>query len=222
MESKEMNEQEVAVFLQQNPTFFENHGDLLAIMHVPSLHGKGAVSLAERQQVSQRDKILQLERKYSDLLKIGIENDEKTNKVHQLTLGMLNATDLKVLMQTLLTSLREDFNLPHLNIKLWATPLGDDVSYHEVFEPVDAALKSWVLDLEAPYCGPEIEGRFQSLFDEAIGAKSYAVIPLGKEQTIGFLAFASEDEKRFYLGMGTLFLERLKELLTSALGRYLN
>ena len=36
-----------AAFLQQNLEFFENHADLLAVMHVPSAHGKGAVSLAE-------------------------------------------------------------------------------------------------------------------------------------------------------------------------------
>lgn len=216
-----MNEQEVAVFLQQNPAFFENHQDLLAMMYVPSMHGKGVTSLAERQQVAQRNKIDLLEKKYSDLIKIGVENDEITNKVHHLTVGLLNAGDLIAFMETLLTSLREDFNVPYLNLKLWANPLRDDLRDHETFEPVEASLKSWLLSLDVPYCGPQLDERFQFLFNDVSGLKSYAVIPLGEEETIGFLVLASEDEKRFHAGMGTLFLDRLKQLLTAALSRYL-
>jgi hypothetical protein len=36
METKVLNEHEVAAYLQQNPEFFENHADLLAVMHVPT------------------------------------------------------------------------------------------------------------------------------------------------------------------------------------------
>jgi len=33
----------------------------------------------------------------------------------------------------------------------------------------------------------------------------------------GLLALASEDEKRFYPGMGTMYLERLADLVAAAL-----
>jgi hypothetical protein len=33
----------------------------------------------------------------------------------------------------------------------------------------------------------------------------------------GLLALASEDEQRFYAGMGTMYLERLAELLSAGL-----
>lgn len=220
METKSLNEHEIVAFLQQNPEFFENHADLLAVMHVPSMHGKGAVSLAERQQVAQRDKIRQLERKYSDLLSIGVENDQTSNKVHQLTLGLLDAEDFSGLTQKLFHSLREDFNVPDVNIKLWASPIQDHLHAQAAFEPVNESLKAWILSLTAPYCGPRLDESFEFLFNDPSNAKSYAVIPLGKEKTIGFLVLASEDEQRFYAGMGTLFLQRLNELLTAALSRY--
>ena len=35
----------------------------------------------------------------------------------------------------------------------------------------------------------------------------------------GLLALASEDEERFYAGMGTLYLERLGQLIGAALVR---
>ena len=144
METKVLNEHEVAAYLQQNPEFFENHADLLAVMHVPSAHGKGAVSLAERQQVAQRDKIRQLERKYSELLTIGIENDETGNKVHQLTLGLLNSVDFLALNQMLVETLRENFNVPYVNIKLWALPADNDLNKQAAFELVDETLKNEV------------------------------------------------------------------------------
>jgi len=42
-------------------------------MYLPNAHGGGTVSLAERQQAAQRDKIREIERKYSELLEIGIK-----------------------------------------------------------------------------------------------------------------------------------------------------
>jgi len=243
METKVLNEHEVAAYLQQNPEFFENYADLLAVMHVPSAHGKGAVSLAERQQVAQRDKIRQLERKYSELLTIGIENDETGNKVHQLTLCLLNSVDFLALNQMLVETLRENllssadflalnqmlvetlrenFNVPYVNIKLWASPADNDLNKQAAFELVDETLKTWVLGLDAPYCGSPINDSFEYLLNDGVGAKSYAVIPLGTADTIGFLVLASDDEKRFYPGMGTLFLQRLNELLTAALSRYVS
>ena len=222
METKSLNEHEVAAFLQQNPEFFENHADLLAVMHVPSAHGKGAVSLAERQQVAQRDKIRQLERKYSELLTIGIENDEISNKVHQLTLGLLNSVDFLALNQMLVETLREKFNVPYVNIKLWALVADNDLSKQVAFEAVDETLKTWVLSLDKPYCGNALNDSFQYLLNDGVEAKSYAVIPLGASDAIGFLVLASDDEKRFYPGMGNLFLQRLNELLTAALSRYVS
>ena len=222
METKSLNEHEVAAFLQQNPEFFENHADLLAVMHVPSAHGKGAVSLAERQQVAQRDKIRKLERKYSELLTIGIENDETGNKVHQLTLGLLNSVDFLALNQMLVETLRENFNVPYVNIKLWALAADSDLSKQTAFEAVDETLKAWVLSLDSPYCGSPLNESFQYLLNDGVEAKSYAVIPLGAGDAIGFLVLASHDEKRFYPGMGTLFLQRLNEMLTAALSRYLS
>lgn len=222
METKSLNEHEVAAFLQQNPEFFENHADLLAVMHVPSAHGKGAVSLAERQQVAQRDKIRQLERKYSELLTIGIENDETGNKVHQLTLGLLNSVDFLALNQMLVETLRENFNVPYVNIKLWALAVDNDLSTQVAFETVDETLKTWVLSLDKPYCGNPLNDSFQYLLNDGVEAKSYAVIPLGAADAIGFLVLASDDEKRFYPGMGNLFLQRLNELLTAALSRYVS
>ena len=58
--NKIINEADVAQYLESNPEFFSNNIGLLATMYLPNPHGSGTVSLAERQQAAQRDKIRQL------------------------------------------------------------------------------------------------------------------------------------------------------------------
>jgi uncharacterized protein YigA (DUF484 family) len=48
--------------------------------------------------------------------------------------------------------------------------------------------------------------------------RSFAYIPLrSNDQTIGMLIIASEDAKRFYPEMGTVFLHRIAEIVSAAL-----
>jgi uncharacterized protein YigA (DUF484 family) len=49
-----------------------------------------------------------------------------------------------------------------------------------------------------------------------------ALIPLRSEQTIGFLALASDDENRFFAEMGTDFLSKIGEIVSASLSRTLD
>lgn len=49
--------------------------------------------------------------------------------------------------------------------------------------------------------------------------QSFSIIPLRRKRTIGLLVMGSPDAERFYPDMGTLYLERLGELVSSALAR---
>jgi uncharacterized protein YigA (DUF484 family) len=51
--------------------------------------------------------------------------------------------------------------------------------------------------------------------------KSYAYIALRTDRAFGLLALASEDPQRFYPEMGTLYLKRLGELISTSLVRFL-
>ena len=51
--------------------------------------------------------------------------------------------------------------------------------------------------------------------------KSYAYITLRSDRVFGLLALASEDAQRFYPGMGTLYLKRLGDLISTSLVRFL-
>jgi uncharacterized protein YigA (DUF484 family) len=48
--------------------------------------------------------------------------------------------------------------------------------------------------------------------DAAEHIRSLALVPLGQTAVFGLLALGSEDPKRFYPEMGTLYLRRIGEL----------
>ena len=65
----------------------------------------------------------------------------------------------------------------------------------------------------APHGGPAQGNPFVSWFgDAAEHIRSLALVPLGQTSVFGLLAMGSEDPKRFYPDMGTLYLRRIGEL----------
>jgi len=222
MELIEPTEDQITEYLRENPQFFEHHPVLLAEMYLPSPHGSGTVSLAERQQLAQRDRIRVLEAKMAKLLQFGEENDATSEKVHRLSLGLLAAQSLEVLLQLLTHTLREDFNIPHASLRLWANPHNSLDQSNSAFQPVDAELQSWTQSLVTPYCGHKPGLELDNWFGEGATPKSFALIALRGEKVFGLLAMAADDEQRFYPEMGTMYLKRIGELVSAALLRYID
>jgi len=218
------SEEQITAYLRDNPQFFEQRPDLLAMMHLPSLHGSGTVSLAERQQGAQRDKIRVLETKLSEFLQYGQENDTISDKVHRLSLGLLAAQQLEILLPILTETLREDFAVPYVALRVWASPRNANVknSGDGVFHDVDSELKPWAEGLISPYCGTRPGLDVNSWFGESAAPKSFALIALRSDKVFGLLAIASDDERRFYPEMGTVYLKRIGELVSASLLRYID
>ena len=214
-----VNEAEVAEYLEKNPQFFSSHTGLLASMHLPNPHGSGTVSLAERQQVAQREKIHQVERKYNELLRFGIENDEKSIKIHNLTLALLNANSLTEITEALNNSLQNEFGISSSKIMLWAEPKNTEDLSLSLFDEVDESSRNWAEALIEPYCGKLPNEDLVSIKTND-NAKSYAMTALEIGSPVGLLVMASDDEKRFYPEMGTVFVKRIGELTSAALTRF--
>lgn len=214
----QITEEQITEFLRKDMTFFERHAHLLTEIYLPSPHGNGTVSLAERQQLAQRDKVRVLEAKLSELIQFGEENDVISEKVHRLSLGILSARNLEALVETVVDSLREDFQVPHVAMRLWANPQREEDAVRDEFSVVEAELRIWSQGLAAPYCGQRAGQDINHWFGETNAPlKSYALIALRGEQVFGLLAMASEDEQRFYPEMGTMYLKRIGELTSVAL-----
>ena len=83
----------------------------------------------------------------------------------------------------------------------------------EESEEVDAKQREQAAIMGAPQCGPAQGSSFVSWSREAADhIRSLALVPLGQTSVFGLLALGSEDPKRFYADMGTLYLRRIGEL----------
>jgi uncharacterized protein YigA (DUF484 family) len=205
-----MNADDLARFLRSNPQFFEHHPDLLESIHVPHPYGGRAIPLAERQTVALREKTRSLEGRLAELIANGSQNDAISEKVHRLAVALVGAPDFPALTRSLYFHLREDFAVPHVALRVWGKSVAADF---EEAKPVDEREREHASMMGAPQCGPSQGNAFSSWFgDAAEHIRSMALVPLGQTAVFGLLAMGSEDAKRFYPDMGTLYLRRIGEL----------
>jgi uncharacterized protein YigA (DUF484 family) len=215
-----LNADQVAEFLRQNPGFFENHVDILMNLQVPHPHGGRAVSISERQLIAVREKAKLLEEKLRELIQFGEENDALGEKVHRLACRLTDAPSLDATLDTLYLDFLDHFAVPHVAVRLWN--VAEENPDTKEFAAVAAEMREFVERMTAPYCGHHAVYESQSWFGEAAPhVKSFALVPLRNEGVpFGVVALASEDPKRFYPEMGTLYLARIGELVSHALWRF--
>ena len=61
----------------------------------------------------------QLESKLRELIQFGGENDSISEKLHRSTLALFSASDLETTLGILYQSLKDDFQMPHVALRLW-------------------------------------------------------------------------------------------------------
>lgn len=216
----DMQPEHIAEFLTRHPNFFNDFPTLLADLHIPHPHGTHAVSMSERQLIAMRDKVRMLENKLAELIQFGEENDGISDKLHALTLALLAARTPQDIVAALALHLREGFAVPHHAIRAWN--LSAD-SPSVLTDPVPQAARDSVAAMTQPVCGALAINDASDWFGEVSPhLQAFACIPLRPAVAaapIGLLVLASEEHKRFYPGMGTLYLERLGQLVGAALLR---
>ena len=206
-----MNSEDIARYLRAHPQFFDKHPELLESISVPHPHGGRAIPLAERQTVTLREKLKLLEGRLAELAG---ENDAISEKVHRLSVALCGARDFPALAAALYFHLREDFAVPHVALRVWGKSVPADF---DEAQAVDEAQRLHAGAMAAPQCGPAAGNPFVPWFSEAAEhVRSVALVPLGQTTVFGLLALGSEDAKRFYPEMGTLYLRRIGELCAAA------
>ncbi len=211
---------QVAEFLKQNPGFFETHVDILMNLQIPHPHGGRAVSIGERQLVAVREKAKLLEDKLHELIQFGEENDAVGEKVHRLACRLVDAPSLDAALDTLYLDLLDHFAVPHVAVRLWS--VAEENPDTKEFAAVASEMRQFVEQMTAPYCGHHAVYESQAWFGEAAAhLKSFALVALARDGlNFGVVALASEDPKRFYPEMGTLYLARIGELMSHSLWRF--
>ena len=216
----DMQPEHIAEFLTRHPNFFNDFPTLLADLHIPHPHGTHAVSMSERQLIAMRDKVRMLENKLAELIQFGEENDGISDKLHALTLALLAAGTPQDILAALSLHLREGFAVPHHAVRVWNLPVD---SVPGLTDPISPAARAGIEAMAQPACGPLAVNDASDWFGEVSPhLRAFACIPLrpaAAAAPVGLLVLASEEAKRFYAGMGTLYLERLGQLVGAALMR---
>jgi uncharacterized protein YigA (DUF484 family) len=207
-----MRAEEVAQYLQDNPQFFEEHLETLVQINVPHPHGGRTISLSERQLLALREKNKELEKKLREMIAFAKDNDALQHKVHEFVVALFAARDLATLLEMIPHLLRDIFAIPHAALHLWQT------------NPPSAEVLAFADAQAQPVCLHHAAHDTSAWFGEqAAQLRSYAYLPLhAGSETIGLLVLASEDKQRFYPEMGTVFLQRIAEAVSSALHPYLD
>jgi uncharacterized protein len=219
----EIEEESVARYLQQNPDFFERHQPLLARLRLPHARTNSTISLVERQVEVLREKHAAVEQKLADFVKVARANDVVADKIHRLTRRLLRASSPESAIIEIEASLREDFDaFTSVLVLVGPAPKPSDDRFRRVLSADDPALKTFesLFTSGKPRCGQVRDSQRDFLFGtEAADIGSVALVPLGRNGSLGLLALGSSDRDRFHPGMSTEFLARMADLIADALER---
>jgi len=210
--------EQINEFLKLNPDFFLGHPELLTEITVPHPYSGQAISLGERQVLALRDKSRGLEIKLREFIQFAEENDAIGDKLHKLSLDLMRAKTLDAVLQSFYLGLSESFSVPHTALRIWTANAPDMPEFAKVSVDIQVLVEG----LSQPQCGPDVPEEVRAWFGE-VGAhqKSFALAPLKEGNLTGLMVLASEDSKRFYPEMGTLYLTWLAELGGAACARFL-
>lgn len=212
-----MKSTDVVLYLQNNPQFFEEHLDLLAEIILPHPHGGRTISLSERQLLTLREKNKALEKKLREMVEFAQVNDALQHKVNQFSCALFGHDTLPTMTSAITNCLQEIFSVPHVALHNWQS------------QPPSAEVLTFTDQQAQPVCVHHAVHDTLTWFGEAGShLRSFAYLPLYAEQqspgqqspeqqSIGLLVIASEDAQRFYPEMGTVFLQRIAEIVSSAL-----
>ncbi|MGD8913536.1 MAG: DUF484 family protein [Candidatus Thiodiazotropha sp.] len=208
-------EQQVIEYLNQHPDFFTKHPDLLGQIEIPHESG-AAVSLIERQVESLREQLQASQQQLADLLDVAHTNEQLQDRMHRLTLELIDAATFEEVLNALEDELHDDFKADAVELRLFSASHIDE-HLGETLEGQSATFEQF-FSQNQPICGKLDQDQLDYIFGtEGDRIASTALIPLKSEGALGLLAIGSCDKDRFAPHHGTEFLTRLGEIISRTL-----
>jgi len=205
----------VESYLKQHPEFFHEHLQLLEHISIPHPSGD-AVSLISKQLELFRNRHHEMETQLNSLIEIARDNDSSANKMHELTLAVLEADTLEIAIENLNVVLAECFLTDFFAIRI-ISPDNNETALADLFvDPECQTLTHFYteMDTNKASCGRPTLAQARFLFgDNAAEVKSCVIIPMAFTEIEGLIAIGSRDEERFHYAMGDLFLTQMSEII---------
>lgn len=212
----------IAEWLAGHPDFFERQPELLEALSVPHLLPPGVASLIERQVLLLRARETATRRKLAQLIEIARANDRLAARMHAFALGIVGMATLEDLLAAITGLMRDEFGADAVALRLCARPRDGTGGDERFVPPALWSEYAQALDGPRPACGPLPPALAGRLFDAASGIASCALLPLRGCGWDGLLAIGARDADRYGAGLGTLFLQRIAELVAHTLDVFLD
>lgn len=209
---------QVEDYLRQHPEFFSEHLHLLEKMRIPHPCGD-AVSLISKQLELFRSRHQEQESQLTALIEIARDNDMSINRMHKLTLALLDAATLEEAVANLEMVLSDYFLTDFVAIRIIKhNPNASIANLFITPGSEDLAPFSQELAVKQPKCGRPTLAQAKVLFgDAALDVRSCAIIPMIFTELEGIVAIGSREEGRFHYSMGNLFLTQMSEIIGTRL-----
>ncbi len=218
VEKSNLTPAQVEQYLQQHPEFFHSHLALLEDLSIPHPSGS-AVSLISKQLEIFRSKHHKLEKQLSALIEIARDNDVSLNRMHELTLALMESQTVEDVVANLDQVFSECFLTEFSAIRIIKNYTESPMSNIFVHSD-DENLIHFDKELSSnrPKCGRPTLAQARFLFgDSATEVKSCAIVPMTFTKLEGLIAIGSRDVNRFHYSMGNLFLTQMSEVIGSRL-----
>jgi uncharacterized protein YigA (DUF484 family) len=219
-------EETIVSYLYNHRDFFQGREELIEKLTITHPAGQ-AVSLIERQVDILREKNTQINKQLNDLFSIAKENENSTQKMHDLILSLLSCHHFHEVASLLQSRLVSEFSVDSVLLKLFSVSnlVLDSSSTISIDEQSTEAktLKKLIYKRE-PVCGFFKQLNTEELqTSKELDINSMAVMPLfvDKNNCFGALILGSEDKQHFRPDSGTLFLKNLAEVVSHTLVKYL-
>lgn len=221
--AQEQSDQSVIAYLRDHPQFFVQHPDVLGDLDIPHPQGEGAVSLIERQVQALRDRQQRERQHLENLIVTARDNERVAERLHRLAVEVTSLRDLDNALSTVPHLVQELFDVRHVALRVESE--SDHGLCKELVNPNDPSF----IEVRARVT----HGRSVSddrlpapmreyLFGESGAAvESCMLVPVGGRQPLGVLALGSELGERFQADQGTLYLDRLGDLVGALMRRLL-
>jgi uncharacterized protein YigA (DUF484 family) len=208
-------ETQLADYLNEHPDFFLHHPDLLSEIEIPHESG-GAVSLVERQVETLRKQLRETRHRLKGVMEIARHNHSLQERMHRLTLELIDAATFDEVLNALEDELHDDFKADAMELRLFSSSRVDEHLEGALNEQAETFQQFF--NQNRPICGQLEPQQLSYIFGtESDRIASTALIPLKSEGVLGLLAIGSVDPKRFAPHHGTDFLTRLGEIISRTL-----
>lgn len=205
-------------YLRKHKDFFLQHPDLLVSLDIPHPEGDGVVSLIERQVEVLRQKHKHEQDQLYALVQTARDNERVAERLHRVAVEILSFGDLDDALDSVSPLIKESFSVDHVSLRISS----DKTGRHELVDPRSSVYADLYHRIAAgrSVCDNQLSNVARDfLFGGDVEVRSVALIPLGSGRPHGLLALGSAEADRFTSEQGTFYLDRLGELLGSAIRR---